>query len=229
MQTNKPFIITIDGPAGSGKTTTARALAAHLGFLYIDTGAMYRAVAYAMREQGIDAADVRSVCEALRELRVTLEMSNGSQRVFLNGEDIEDEIRSREISKAASAVSALPCVREAMVALQRSTAAAADGAVLEGRDIGTVVFPDAPCKIFLTADVRTRALRRLRQHEDNGENVDPVELEREIAERDRNDETREHAPLRKPKDAITVDTTGLTVEGQVAAILGLLENRMPAR
>ena len=222
----RPFIVAIDGPAGSGKTTTAKALARELGFIYVDTGAMYRAVAlFALRR---DAAldDRDAICALLPEIDIRLERVEGEQRTLLNGENVEAHIRTQEMSKAASDISAIPCVREAMVDLQRGAARDAMGAVLEGRDIGTVVFPDSPCKIYLVADAETRAQRRTLQLEEKGVAGDFATILREIEERDRNDAAREHSPLRKAKDAIEVETTNTSIDEQVSMILSLVVKRI---
>lgn len=225
-QEHRPFIIAIDGPAGSGKTTTAKALARDLGFIYVDTGAMYRAVAlYALR-RGVSLADRDAVCGLLPEVDIRLERVDGEQRTLLNGENVEAHIRTQEMSKAASDISAISCVREAMVDLQRNAARGAQGAVLEGRDIGTVVFPESPCKVYLVADADTRALRRKLQLEERGVAADLDTIRREIEERDRNDAEREHSPLRKAKDAIEVDTTNTTIEEQVSMILSVVRRRI---
>ncbi|MCZ7556302.1 MAG: (d)CMP kinase [Bacteroidia bacterium] len=220
------FIVAIDGPAGSGKTTTAKALAKLLGFIYIDTGAMYRAVALLALRRGIALDDMEEVCALLPEVNIRLELIDGMQRTLLNGEDVESHIRTQEMSKAASDISRIPCVRETMVTLQRRAAEGPTGAILEGRDIGTVVFPDSPCKIYLVADAQTRALRRKLQLEEKGLTADLATIAREIEERDRNDALREHSPLRKAKDAIEVETTNTSIDEQVTMILGLVQKRL---
>jgi cytidylate kinase len=187
---------------------------------------MYRAVAYAAITQGVAFDDVDAICRLVPGLDVRLEVRDGQQRTLLNGEDIEDAIRSQEMSKAASDVSAIPCVRETMVSLQRNAVQDAHGAILEGRDIGTVVFPDSPCKIYLVADVRARAARRQQQLEAKGMVVDVAVIEAEIEERDRNDTQREHSPLRKAADAIEVETTNTSIDEQVSMILTLVEARL---
>jgi CMP/dCMP kinase len=221
-----PFIVAIDGPAGSGKTTTARELARLLGFVYIDTGAMYRAVALAARQRGLTASDREAICALVMELDIRMETHDGVQCTLLGGRDVEAEIRTQEIARAASDISALGCVRDAMVELQRRVAVGAAGAILEGRDIGTVVFPSAPCKIYLVADVHTRALRRQRQLAEAGTTADLAVIEQEIAERDRNDAARDHSPLRKASDAIEVETTNTTIDEQVLMILTLVRARL---
>ncbi|MDT8324712.1 MAG: (d)CMP kinase [Bacteroidota bacterium] len=223
---DSPFIIAIDGPAGSGKTTTARALARELGFIYVDTGAMYRAVALYVRRKGVSMDDREAICALLPEVDIRLERKGGEQHTLLGGENVEAHIRTQEMSKAASDISAIPCVREAMVDLQRRAGRGGAGAVLEGRDIGTVVFPDSPCKVFLVADARTRAERRKLQLEEKGISGDLATIQREIEERDRNDAAREHSPLRKAPDAIEVETTNTTIDEQVSMILSLVGKRL---
>lgn len=219
------FIVAIDGPAGSGKTTTARELAQRLGFVYVDTGAMYRAVAFAAREAGIAFTDETGICAAMPSFDIAIEAADHGQRTLLDGRDIEADIRTPEMSNAASIVSTIPCVRAAMVDLQRKVARSADAAILEGRDIGTVVFPESPCKIFLVADVRTRALRRQLQLKESGTDTDLDALIREIEERDRRDSTRELSPLAKASDAIEVETTNTTIDEQVRMIQSVVERR----
>jgi len=223
---NMPFIIAIDGPAGSGKTSTAKILAEKLGFLYVDTGSMYRAVAYAVLRQGIKTDDENAVCAVLPSLDVRIRLENGEPKTLLNGDDIEGFIRTPEMSTAASDVSRLPCVREAMVELQRDCVRDVHGAILEGRDIGTVVFPEAHCKIYLVADVRTRSTRRKMQLEE--QNITSVlsDVEKEIEKRDQSDSKRDHSPLRKAADAIEVETTNTTIGEQVTMILSLVESRL---
>ncbi len=222
MRTETPFIIAIDGPAGSGKTTTAQLVSRALGFIYIDTGAMYRAVAYAVIDNGIPVSDSAAICRLLAGLRITFDIVDSDQHTFLNGIDIEHEIRSEAMSRAASEISRIPCVREEMVRLQRDQARRSPGSVLEGRDIGTVVFPDARCKFYLVADVGTRARRRHAQLLALGRTADLAAVEREILERDHNDAHRDHSPLRRANDAVEIDTTNLTIEGQVDEILRIV-------
>ncbi|PLX33523.1 MAG: (d)CMP kinase [Ignavibacteria bacterium] len=223
---HRPFVIAIDGPAGSGKTTTAKALASELRFIYVDTGAMYRAVAYFAMQRGVAFTDHSAICALLPDVDIRLERVEGEQHTVLNGENVEAHIRTQEMSKAASDISAISCVREAMVDLQRKAAEGGTGAILEGRDIGTVVFPDSPCKVFLVADAATRALRRKLQLEEKGIASDLDTIRREIEERDRNDAAREHSPLRKADDAIEVETTNTSIDEQVSMILSLVQNRI---
>lgn len=217
-------IVAIDGPAGSGKSTTARRVADRLGWLYLDTGAMYRAVGLAFREQGLPFTD-DAAAALLPGLDVRLQPGPDRVRVALNGDDVTDRIRTPEAADGASRVSALGSVREAMVALQRRVArdqeAEGGGVVVEGRDIGTVVFPGAEVKFFLVADLEARARRRLA---DQGAGPDgaPAALNQvraELAERDRRDQSRALSPLRPAPDAETLDTTGLSIDQQVERVL----------
>ncbi len=220
-----PFIVAIDGPAGSGKTTTARAVARHLGFLYVDTGAMYRAVALAALRLGLTPRDEDRIQSLVSDIDVSLRIEGGNQITLLNGESVDALIRSQEVSKAASDFSAVPSVRDAMVRLQRRVVEGQEGAVLEGRDIGTVVFPNAPCKIYLIADIETRARRRVRQLQELGMDADLDAVRKDITDRDANDSSRAHAPLRKSSDAIEVETTNTSIEEQVRMILALITPR----
>ncbi|NLE74807.1 MAG: (d)CMP kinase [Actinobacteria bacterium] len=222
------MVIAIDGPAGSGKSTIARLVAARLGFTYLDTGAMYRAVTLAAFEQGIDPADGDTLGRLASTLEVRLEPTSAptgqSQcRVFLDGRDVSAEIRTAPVTTGVSQVSAHPQVREAMTTLQRSLAVGQD-AVLEGRDIGTVVFPDAQVKVFLTASTMERARRRRQQLVQQGISVAAEVVQRDIERRDDLDSSRATAPLRKAEDAYEMDTTRLSIEQVVEAVCALVRN-----
>jgi len=207
-------VIAIDGPAGAGKSTVARALAARLGLEYLDTGAMYRAVTLAALRRGIDTADTERVARLARGL--TLDV--GEHGVLVDGVDATAEIRSREVTTAVSAVAANSAVRTELVRRQREWANARGGGVLEGRDIGSVVFPDAELKLYLTASPRVRAERRVAEA---GGDVD--EIEAAIARRDSSDESRAHGPLVEAAGAVVVDTTGLSIDEVLDRIEGLME------
>ena len=209
------MVIAIDGPAGAGKSTVARALATELGFTYLDSGAMYRCVALAALRRGADLDDAGAMAELAGSIAISLE----GERVGLDGEDVSAAIREPEVSEASSRVSVHPGVREAMVAGQRQLIATGRY-VAEGRDIGTVVSPDSPLKVFLTASPEERARRRAAQ---TGE--DPAAVLAAQLERDRRDETREHSALRAAADAIEIDTTGLGQDEVVARIAALAAER----
>ena len=218
----RPIIIAIDGPAASGKSTTAKIVAGKLGYTYIDTGAMYRSVTLRVIRSGLlDALrkDAGQVAGLLRNL--TIEFRGDA--VFLDGEDVSQAIRENTVSREVSFVSSLKQVRDLLLELQQSMGAAR-GVVMDGRDIGTVVFPDAELKIFLVADPRERARRRHAELslKGGGSAVPSVEeLEEEIRQRDREDEQRTHAPLKRHPDAVVVDTSTLTIDEQVAQVYGL--------
>jgi cytidylate kinase len=209
------MVIAIDGPAGAGKSTVARALAERLGFTYLDSGAMYRCVALAGLERGADLDDA----SAMGDLAVSLAIGLSGDRVELEGRDASAEIRTPEVTAASSRVSVHPAVREAMVARQRELIAAGRY-VAEGRDIGTVVSPDAPLKVFLTASAEERARRRAEQ---TGE--DPVAVFEAQRERDARDESREHSALRAADDAVELDTTGLALDEVVDRVAALARER----
>jgi len=207
-------VIAIDGPAGAGKSTVGREVARRLGLDYLDTGAMYRAVAYAALRRGIPVGDE----VAVGELAVVLELSVSDAGVIVDGVDATSEIRSREVTDAVSTVAANTAVREELRARQRAWAGEHGGGVIEGRDIGSVVFPDAELKLFITASPRERAERRVGEI---GGDVDDVAVS--IAERDRRDMTRLDGPLRADGGAVVVDTTGLTIDEVVDRVIGLLD------
>lgn len=209
--------IAIDGPAGAGKSTIAKAVAKDLGIIYLDTGAMYRATAYLALQKGIDPKDEQKVSEMLEDLKMDVVYKDGDQRIIVNGIDATPYIREHYMSKAASDISALPCVRYKMVDLQRDFASKND-VVLDGRDIGTFVLPNANCKFFLTASPEERAQRRMKDLEEKGEKVDYQTLLSDIIQRDYNDSHREVAPLKQADDADFVDTTQMSVEDVVAHV-----------
>jgi cytidylate kinase len=221
------MIVTIDGPAGSGKSTIAKALAERLHMRYLDTGAMYRAVALAVLEAGLPLDDEAAVAPIARAATIVFEHEGDSAvptRVVFNGVDVTTAIRTPDVDAAVSAVSRLPGVRDAMVRLQREIGAQR-GLVAEGRDVGTVVFPDAEVKVFLTAEPGERARRRHQQLERRGESLPAEEVHAGILARDTADSTREASPLTPAPDAVTVDTTRMTVDEVVAAIEAIVSAR----
>lgn len=214
-------IVAIDGPVGAGKSTTAQQVARELGFLFVDTGAMYRAVTLDVIMHGVDTNDEEEVRKVVEHSMVELQATESGQRTFLNEVDVTDRIRNRDVTAAVSAVSAHRAVRERMTEFQRRTGRAG-GVVMEGRDIGTVVFPDAEFKIYLDASIETRAERRYEELVSKGIRTSPRELIEEIRERDRANTERALAPLRKAPDAVLIDTTDMTFEEQVATIVSLV-------
>jgi cytidylate kinase len=216
------LVIAIDGPAASGKSTTARLVAGRLGYLHVDTGAMYRAMTLKVLAAGISPDDSGEVGRLADTTGITISVTGKGNAVLLDGVDVTGKIRTPEITRAVSQVSCIPAVRKLMVSEQRRLAAGG-GVVLEGRDIGTVVLPDADVKIFLVADVTERARRRQKELLEKNIEVVLGELVSEIRERDRKDSSRDLSPLRRAADAVEVDTSGLTVEGQVERILGIVE------
>ncbi|MBU1921486.1 (d)CMP kinase [bacterium] len=220
MSTVKRPIIAIDGPAGSGKSTTARLVAEKLHLMHIDTGAMYRAVALKMLKHGVELTDKEQLQKLLDSTMVTQKESADGLRILLDSVDVTDDIRTPEISLWVGPVSEHPVVREHLVKWQRELGQAG-GVVLEGRDIGTVVFPDADLKIFLIADVHVRALRRRKEMLARGIDQPVEEVEDALAARDERDSTREYSPLRKADDAAEVNTTHMTIGDQVDAIVKL--------
>lgn len=215
-------IITIDGPAGSGKSTVSRLLAGRLKVQYLDTGAMYRAVAFQAKREGIDLKDREKISRLCRDLDLHFKTLDGTTRLFVGAEDISAGIRSPEMDMLSSAISAIKEVREAMTLLQRKMAEPG-GVVAEGRDMGTVVFPDADYKFFVNADPKVRAGRRYRERLERGESVSRGEVEKELRKRDDQDMTRALAPLVPAKDAKIIDTTNLTVEEVVEKMVRTME------
>jgi cytidylate kinase len=222
------IVVAIDGPAGSGKSSTARAAAARLGYVYLDTGAMYRALALAVRRSGSDPDDPEATARLAARIPVEFHSDGPDQRVLLHGEDVTDAIRTPEVSDAASRVAAHPEVRAVLVARQREIGAEG-GIVLEGRDTGTAIFPDAELKVFLSADVTERARRRQLELSQRGEQVSLDHLEAQIRARDARDrETQLKSGPWPPPDAVQMDTTELTVELQVDRVVQLAQERARA-
>ncbi len=219
------IIVAIDGPAGAGKSTTAKAVATKLGYLYLDTGAMYRAVALSVLRADVDPDDADAVGEHAESLNVEQTTSTHGTRTVIGGEDVSDQIRTQEVSNTASRVAVHPRVRRLLVALQQSIGKAG-GIVLEGRDTTTAIFPDAELKVFLDATVEERAQRRFRELTGSGNRVGIEALRQEIQERDERDRRTQsqHGPWPTP-EAISVDTTGLTIEAQVDRIVLLARDR----
>ena len=218
--------IAIDGPSGAGKTTTAKALAKELGFLYVDTGAIYRVVGLYVNRMGVNPHDAAAVTALLPEIKIGLRHGiDGSQIMLLGGEDVTHEIRAAEISRFASAVSAIPEVRAYLMEMQRSLARAHD-VVMDGRDIGTVVLPDADLKMFLTAAPEKRAERRYKELLARGAETDYGTVLRELSERDSNDICRAAAPLRQASDAVRVDTGDLNFEETVSLLARIARERL---
>jgi CMP/dCMP kinase len=210
--------VALDGPAGAGKSTVAKRVAKALGLTYVDTGAMYRAITWKALQQGMELTDEQTLTDLANQVRIEFKPTEAGQEVFLDGTDITEAIRSLEVTGAVSAVSAVSGVRVAMVDLQRDVARRT-GVVMDGRDIGTVVLPDADVKIWLTASVEERAERRYQELTGKGQTVDFEQLKLDIARRDEYDSTREHSPMKKAEDAVEVDTSGLTIDQVIDQIL----------
>lgn len=220
----KKLIIAIDGPAGAGKSTVAQIVARQLKYTYIDTGAMYRAVTWQVMQSDVDASDAEAVQKTVSAMQIGLQYVNGKMRVTANGVDITEEIRLPEVSRVVSEVAKLAVVRTAMLTLQQQMALQG-GVVMDGRDIGTHVLPNADLKIFLTASIEERAKRRWLELAAKGVSVELKDLQEEIYSRDKADSERTVAPLVQAKDAILLDTTELSIDGAVNAILKLCEER----
>lgn len=215
------YAIAIDGPSGAGKSSLAKAAAKALGFIYVDTGALYRTVGLYMLRQGIDPGDAARVPPALDGIHVELTHAPDGQHVFLNGEDVSEKIRTPEVSMAASDCSAIPAVRAFLFSLQTDLAKRCN-VIMDGRDIGTVVLPDAQVKVFLTASAEARAQRRVAQLKAQGVPVDYEETLRAIEQRDAQDSGRETAPLKPAPDSVLLDTTALDFEGSLQRLLEIV-------
>lgn len=220
--------VAIDGPSGAGKSSIARRVAARLGYTYVDTGALYRAIGLFAHRNGIDDTDEAALAPRLGEIKVELFYRDGKQHVVLNGEDVSEDIRKPEMSMAASNVSALPAVRAFLLDLQRQMARNYN-VIMDGRDIGTVVLPHADVKIFLTASAEDRAMRRYKEFLGRGENISYEEVLEDINRRDYNDSHREIAPLRPAEDAILLDTTGNTLEQSLDLVERTIRERLQSK
>lgn len=218
----KTFNIAIDGPAGAGKSTIAKMVAKKLGFIYVDTGAMYRAIALYLLRAHVNKHDEQAVAEAVKGAKITIRYQEGTQQVLLNGEDVSGLIRTEEVGNTASAVSVYPAVRAHLLELQRNLAASAD-VLMDGRDIGTCILPHADTKIFLTASSKVRAMRRYKELTEKGEMCNLDEIEQDIIERDARDMNRAVAPLKQAEDAVLLDSSDMTVEEVIQKILDRVE------
>ena len=212
--------IAIDGPAGAGKSSIAKILAKKLGYIYVDTGALYRAVGYFVVSRNVSTTDSKAVVDCLELMKIEMKYVDGQQRVFINGEDVTEKIRTAEISMAASNVSAIPKVREFLFDLQQNIAKT-NNVVMDGRDIGTVVLPNADVKIFLTASPQERAKRRYKELIEKGQQATYEEVLADVITRDHNDSTRATAPLKQADDAVLVDTSNLDFEQSVEALYNI--------
>lgn len=217
--------VAIDGPSGAGKSTMARKVAAALGFLYVDTGAIYRTVSLYCYRAGVDRSDAAGIAAKLPEIQVDMRYEDGVQHMLLNGEDVSEQIRQPEISMYTSAVAAVPAVRAYLLDLQRNLAATRN-VIMDGRDIGTVVLPDAKIKIFLTASAEMRARRRWLELQEKGNTDTYEEVLADVIQRDENDRNRPIAPLRQAEDAILVDTTECDLEESYQLLLNTIRERM---
>lgn len=219
------FNIAIDGPAGAGKSTIAKRAAKELAFIYVDTGAMYRSIALGLLRKNVDISAEEELLAALEDIHVSIGYENGEQQVYLNGENVSGLIRTEEVSNMASNSSAKPQVRAKLTDLQRNLAQR-ENVLMDGRDIGTMILPNAQLKIYLTASVKTRAERRYRELLERREDCSLEEIERDIEERDYRDTHRETAPLRQAEDAVLVDSSDMTIDEVVERIVTLARERM---
>lgn len=219
--------IAIDGPAGAGKSTIARRLAKELGYIYVDTGAMFRAMAWNFLQKGIDPSDEAGIAAECGHVEIALEHRDGQQCVILNGENVNGFIRTEEVGRMASAVSVYPVVREKLKQQQQRIAETTD-LIMDGRDIGTVVLPNADVKIFLTASSAVRAKRRYDELVAKGEDCDLAVIEKDIIARDNQDMNREVAPLRQAEDAVLLDSSDLDIDGVIARMRGIIDEKRSA-
>ena len=217
--------VALDGPSGAGKSSIARSVAQELGFLYVDTGAIYRTVAYCVRQKGVDPKDAQAVAALLPEMVITMGYDGaGLQRMYLNGEDVTKEIRLPEISMCASQVSEIPAVRDFLLDMQRDMAKK-HNVIMDGRDIATVVLPDADVKVYLTASSLVRAKRRYKELVEKGVACDLSEIEKDIIDRDYRDMHREHSPLVQAEDAVYLDSSDMTLKEVVDSILNMIDKK----
>ena len=222
------YNIAIDGPAGAGKSTIAKRLAKELGAIYVDTGAMYRAMAYYFIQKGVDKDDIDTITKLCKDVEVSISYENGEQQVILNGENITGFIRQEAVGNMASATSVYPVVREKLVELQRQLAAR-ENVVMDGRDIGTTVLPDAFAKIYLTASSDARAKRRYDELKEKGENCSFDAIKEDIEKRDYEDMHRAISPLKQADDAVLVDTSDMNIEQVVAALSKIIDEKKAGR
>ena len=221
------FNVAIDGPAGAGKSTVAKSVAALKNFIYVDTGAMYRAMALYFLRKGIDKTDESAINAALGQVEITIRYENGAQQVILNGENVSGLIRTEEVGNMASATSVYKKVREKLVELQKELARQAD-VIMDGRDIGTCVLPDADVKVYLTASSAVRAKRRYNELKEKGTDCDLDEIEKDIIDRDYRDMHRENSPLKQAEDAVLLDSSDMTLKEVVDAIVAMIEKKQGA-
>ena len=219
------FSVAVDGPAGSGKSTIAKLIAKELNIVYIDTGAMYRAVALFCIKNGIDTKNKEAVCSVLDKINMTIRPEKAGQRIFLDNEDVTDEVRSQKAGAGASDVAAIGDVREKLVAIQRKMAEGMS-VIMDGRDIGTNVLPNAPVKIYLSAGADERAKRRCSEFEKLGQKYDFQAVKEQIIQRDKNDMTRKLNPLRKADDAVEVDTTKMNIEEVKDTVIKIIKEKV---
>lgn len=224
MQNKKPFNIAIDGPAGAGKSTIAKMVAKKLGFIYVDTGAMYRAMGLYFIRKGISPEDEAAISAACRDVSITIRYEDNTQHVILNGEDVSNLIRTEAVGNMTSATSVYPAVRAHLLDLQQNLAANAD-VLMDGRDIGTCILPDADAKIFLTASTQVRAARRYKELTEKGVTCNLKEIEQDIIERDQRDMNRAIAPLKQAEDAVLLDSSGMSIAEVVGAIIDVAKSR----
>ena len=214
------YNVAIDGPAGAGKSTIAKLVAKEKGYIYVDTGAMYRGLAIHFLDKGIQPQETEKVIEACKDAEVTIAYEDAVQHVYLNGKDISSRLRNEEVGNMASVTSAIPEVRKKLLELQQNLAKT-QNAIMDGRDIGTCVLPHADVKVYLTASVETRAKRRYQELQEKGEDCNLEEIAHDIEERDRRDMTREIAPLKQAEDAVLVDSSDMTIAEVVKTIVDL--------